>query len=91
MSRILEFWLVLGNTFDGIEELKFNVVLDEFKEDTMNFIVEFETPELLSIGYTKELLVAKILDQSFFRSESSYQTTAENSVITYTLPKMTSL
>ena len=81
---------MLGDTFDGIEDVKFNVVLDDFKEDTMNFIVDFETPELLSLGHTKELLVAKILDQSFFRSESSYQTTAENSVITYTLPKITS-
>ena len=54
--------------------LKFDVTIDRLEEDKLYFRFIFENPSKVSIGTLKDVIIATVLDVSFFCSADSEKT-----------------
>ena len=90
-DKLIEFWLVLGETNIEPEEFEFNIQLEDFSEEKMSFILEFNNTNYVSQGYTKESIIARILDEELIFGESEYMTITEGTNFELKLTKLIEL
>ena len=89
IDKLIEFWLVLGETNIEPEEFEFYIQLEDFSEDKMSFILEFNNTKYVSQGYTKESIIAIILDEELIYGESEFMSISEGTRFELSLPKLT--
>ncbi len=69
LSQYLKFEVQRGDEDSAdSEELSFNVVSKELKNDFLYFDLEFENPTKVSTGSQKDVMVVTIEDDAFFMS-----------------------
>ena len=90
-DKLIEFWLVLGETNIEPEEFEFYIQLEDFSEEKMSFILEFNNTKYVSQGYTKESIIARILDEELIFGESEYMTITEGTNFELKLTKLIEL
>ena len=68
--------------------LKFEVLVKDIEGDKLKFKLRFENPTMVSQGSYSDILVATILDESFFCSEDSAETIPMGTEIITVLPQL---
>ena len=64
------------------------MIIDELAGDKLYFKLRFENPTMVSIGTKSDVMVATILDESFFCSADTPMTIEEGTEIRVVLPKL---
>ena len=91
MSEIMSFNLYRGEiTSAPPEDLAFEVKFDSIDEKTMNFFIQFENSDMVSIDNSKDTLIITVEDVSFFTMIDEASVLDEGTIVTMKIPKQLS-
>lgn len=89
LGEYIAFELYRGDEYSApASELGFEVTIDDIANDRLYFKMRFENPSSVSLGMQSDVMVATILDETFFCSTDSPMSIARGTQILTYLPRL---
>ena len=89
LSEYIAFELYRGDEYAADSDvLSFVVTIAEIAEDRLYFKMKFDNPSSVSIGMEKDIIAAKVIDETFFSGTDSPNAIEQGTQILTNLPKL---
>ena len=89
LSEYIAFELYRGDEYAAdASDLSFMVTIADIADDRLYFKMKFDNPSSVSIGMEKDIIAARVIDETFFSGTDSPMAIEQGTQILTNLPKL---